>query len=208
MDHKYWNEYYKKNKAPIEPSNFAVEVFKYLEEGKELLELGCGNGRDSLHFAKKHIRVTAMDQSESAINILQENNKNKKNIKFIIDDFVNSKIYYNENYEYIYSRFTLHSITKEEQDILFDKVYMALNNKGKFFIEVRSINDEIYGKGEKVGDDEYIYNSHYRRFLKIEDLVDDLKRGGFNIIFANESDSYAVYKDERPYVIRIIAQKK
>lgn len=68
-------------------------------------------------------------------------------------------------------------------------------------------NLNLLYEGEKVGDDEYIYNSHYRRFLKIEDLVDDLKRGGFNIIFANESDSYAVYKDERPYVIRIIAQK-
>ena len=42
-----------------------------MEAGKELIELGCGNGRDSLFFAKNGINVTGIDASETAIDELR-----------------------------------------------------------------------------------------------------------------------------------------
>ena len=47
---------------------------KYIEIGGNLVELGCGNGRDSLYFAKHGVHVTGIDASEVAINELQKKN--------------------------------------------------------------------------------------------------------------------------------------
>ena len=67
----YWNDYYAKNVALQTPSPFAKFVYSnYLNAGKDLLELGCGNGRDSLYFVSKGINVTAIDASDVAINAL------------------------------------------------------------------------------------------------------------------------------------------
>lgn len=54
-----------------EPRNFALsgynEYMKKKNHVKQLLELGCGQGRDTLFFASKDIDVTAMDYSSVAI---------------------------------------------------------------------------------------------------------------------------------------------
>ena len=76
MDYKYWNEYYKKNIAPNEPSKFAKDILKYLDSGKKLIELGCGNGRDAMFLANNNISVVAIDQSESSINNLKQSVSN------------------------------------------------------------------------------------------------------------------------------------
>ncbi|WP_052356821.1 class I SAM-dependent methyltransferase [[Clostridium] dakarense] len=206
MDYQYWNNYYNKKIAPIEPSKFAEYVLKYLEEGKKLIELGCGNGRDSLLFSKHGINVTAIDQSDKSINNLKENNSMDK-IEFIADDFIKTKLLEKRTFDYVYSRFTMHSISEEEENILLQRVYETLKRDGLFLIEVRSTKDDIYGLGEKVGRNTYIYNEHCRRFIVIEELVDKLKSIGFNIVLADEADNYAIYKDQNPIVIRVIAKK-
>lgn len=52
-DREYWNSVYKKNFIDIKPSDFARSVINdmLLRDGG-VLELGCGNGRDSLFFYK------------------------------------------------------------------------------------------------------------------------------------------------------------
>lgn len=69
---KYWNEYYASNNNLLStPSLFAREIFsKYMEKGKNVIELGCGNGRDSLYFARNGLYVTGIDSSQVAISQL------------------------------------------------------------------------------------------------------------------------------------------
>ena len=40
--------------------------------GGAVLELGCGNGRDSLFFLQNGLRVTGVDASDNAIRQLQK----------------------------------------------------------------------------------------------------------------------------------------
>ncbi len=206
MDNKYWNDFYNKDMAPKEASKFANDIIEFLETDKSLVELGCGNGRDAKFFSKYNINITAIDQSEAVILKLNDSNK-QDNLKFICDDFVNSNLLDQNKFDYAYSRFTIHSITEEEEIILVKRVYNSLKSGGMFFIEVRSVKDELYGLGKNVGRNAYIYNEHYRRFIIIDELVQTLKKEGFKIISAKESNNWAIYKDLNPVVIRIIAKK-
>ena len=47
-----------------------------VQKGKSILELGCGNGRDSFYFAKNGLNVTAIDASNAVIEKLQNRNIN------------------------------------------------------------------------------------------------------------------------------------
>lgn len=206
MDYKYWNEYYKKKVAPSEPSKFAEDILKYLESGKKLIELGCGNGRDAIFLSNNKINVTAIDQSESSINNLKSN-ASSDYINFVADDFIETKLLEAESFDYVYSRFTLHSISEEQENKLINRVYKALKKDGLLLIEVRSVKDEIFGLGEKIARNTYIYNNHCRRFVVLEELVEKLKTIGFEIDFVDEDNNYAIYKELNPIVIRIIARK-
>ena len=46
----YLNEYYAKDRSQKLPSDFAKFVLEYMQKGKQLIDLGCGNGRDSIFF--------------------------------------------------------------------------------------------------------------------------------------------------------------
>ncbi|MDF2859332.1 MAG: Methylase involved in ubiquinone/menaquinone biosynthesis [Neobacillus sp.] len=204
MDKNYWIEYYKKNLAPHEPSQFALDMRERLEKGKSLFELGCGNGRDSIFFGKNGLNVTAIDQAQNAI---EELNQKYEYIEFLVDDFVESLLYKQREFDYVYSRFTLHAITKSEQNKVFNNAYHCLKNDGQLLIEVRSTKDLIYGLGQKVGEHEYIYENHYRRFVDKAELEEELTTTGFKIIMSEEDKGFAPIRDQDPILLRIVAQK-
>ena len=49
-DKEYWVKYYKVNSKPAEASSFAEFILPKLDVNKNLIELGCGNDRDSIFF--------------------------------------------------------------------------------------------------------------------------------------------------------------
>ncbi|MGG0814201.1 class I SAM-dependent methyltransferase [Paenibacillus alvei] len=206
MDYSYWDNYYSKTIATTEPTKFATDILPILKKGKTLVELGCGNGRDSLFFAENDLQVIAIDQSHNAILNLRSS-CTYSNIEFRVDDFIHSDVLKPNSFDYIYSRFTLHSITEEEEAVLLHNVYQSMKKDGQLFIEARSVKDEIFGLGEEVGRNAYFYNEHYRRFIVMEELVQKLQAIGFTIHHMVEGNNYAIYKNENPVVVRIIAQK-
>jgi tRNA G46 methylase TrmB len=62
----FWDRLYQRDNSFFgeEPSNFALSCYnKYMEKNnlRKMLELGCGQGRDTLFFASKGIEITALD---------------------------------------------------------------------------------------------------------------------------------------------------
>ncbi len=201
----YWNQYYKNGVCTQEPSPFARYVATLVEPGKRMVELGCGNGRDAVFFAAQGLHITALDMSQEAIAQLQS--RNISNTEFLCGDFVNSSVHQAESYDYAYSRFTIHSINRNQEQVLLNNLFRGLRIGGKLFIEVRGVNDPLFGKGKQVERNAFFYDNHYRRFIVLDELAEALERRGFRVEYAQERTGFAPYGNDDPPVIRIVAAK-
>ena len=204
----HWKDYYKSNIAPQNPSSFAEYVYKDMNNAnlKSILEIGCGNGRDTFYFSNNNLAVTAIDYSKEAIESCKEND-NLNKISFYsgkIDDISELS---SSKYDCIYSRFVLHAMPLKEEKIVINKSFQMLNDGGKFYVECRSTGDPLFRKGEVISSNERS-EGHYRRFIDFNELKSRLIDAGFEIEESLESNGLAIYKDDDPVVIRIIAKKK
>lgn len=208
-DQSYWNRYYEKKDAKLlKPSNFAVAVANNICSGKQLLELGCGNGRDSLFFANKGLYVTGVDASDAAIQALCHQVEGNDHAMFICDDFVKCRAVFQRQYDYIYSRFTLHAITDEQESELLSNIKEAMFSESLLFIEARTIHDDIYGKGEKVEENAFIYDGHFRRFIDPEVLKRKMEKMGYRVISIEENRGFSPTQDSDPVLLRVTASLK
>ena len=200
----YWETYYRANPHPFNPSPFALAMAKYLEQPGDLIELGCGNGRDAV-FLNRQLdgRVIAIDQCLEEMERLNTAHGNT-GLVFVGADF--------STYEpatpprYIYSRWTMHAIDEEAEKRTLDMVARNLLPGGRFFVEARGIGDNLYGKGEQVGEHAF-FTDHYRRFMDRQRFMARLEARGLEIIHSEASHGLAVYKDDDPLIVRLIATR-
>jgi bifunctional enzyme CysN/CysC len=202
---QYWSEYYKKKVTVNSPSPFAEYCMSKFSKGNRLLEIGCGNGRDSRYFAKNNINVVALDKSEGAIDICNQDNKFEI-LKYVCCETSDVQKHYKGKYNYIYSRFSLHAMTEVEELNTLASTFDLLENNGYLCIECRSINDLQALKGQVLSPTERI-DGHYRRFVDLILLEKNLKNIGYTLTESIESNGLAVFGDEDPVVIRVIAKK-
>jgi 2-polyprenyl-3-methyl-5-hydroxy-6-metoxy-1,4-benzoquinol methylase len=67
----YWDLFYNNNK-PLLPSQFATFIAnEYLGIKSTVIDVGCGNGRDSLFFMNLGFKVIGIDASKKAIESIQ-----------------------------------------------------------------------------------------------------------------------------------------
>ena len=195
MDKKYWENIYNKQDAvPSEPSAFALFIVNMLVDQKEhnihsIVDLGCGNGRDSYYLAK-YSTVVGID--------LATKPDDKTNVTFLqqsMDDIEGQ-------HDLMYMRFSLHSIPEEVEEKVLNH---AMKNCKYVAIEARSTSDKLSGgKGENSVETSYA-SKHYRRYIDKEIIVSKLKDRGFNILHVSESDTYAKYKGTSPTCVRVVA---
>ena len=186
-DNLYWDSFYKKKIITTDPSNFCTTILDFFKDHKNLniLDAGCGNGRDSYALATKHNVV--------GIDICNNKNKDIDNCKFEIADFCN---YNKTNFNLVYSRFTFHSITNEKHN----EFLKSINKHCYLCIEARSDKDK----------DSYRFfgNEHYRNFINLDYLKTILKKNNFKILLLEEKNDVAIYKNENPICIRVICIKE
>lgn len=204
-DDLYWNKFYMSGSGENKPSLFAEYVSGYLLEGGKIVDIGCGNGRDSIYFAEKGMDVYAVDISEAATGNLSERYGEK--IHVLNENFVRMLGRYRDEFDFLYSRFTIHAITEEDQKRLLENAYRALKQEGYLFIEVRCKLDEIYGKGELIDKDTYFYNGHRRRSVDKAEIEKMLVENRFTIEYSKQDRNFAPYKGDNPIILRIIARK-
>jgi SAM-dependent methyltransferase len=220
MDKEYWDKFYSVHSSDVaikDASTFAVfcqsKFFK--NDQKSIVELGCGNARDAYYMAEQGHDVLAVDQS---ISDSVRENKVHNRLQFLEDDFIQPSyhrddIVTNEYHpdllpvDVFYSRFTIHSITSEEQDKLLRKVFQCLRSGGLFCIEVRTTKDPKFGIGKHISDTTYFNDGHTRRFIDSQEFLNEVLSLDFKLKYFNEQDNLSVYKDDNPVLLRIILEK-
>ena len=196
----YWDHYYQKKKSIFTNSDFSKFVNTYLTENSSIIDLGCGDGRDSIFFSKNKIYTEGFDISAKAI---QANKKyENKFLKFSVIDIDNIKEL-NKTYDFAYCRFLFHAINEDLENILL--FWLSNNITKKIFIETRIL-------------DEHLLNSnydHYRRNFSQQDFIDKLKKYNFEITFLKASREFSKYKstynvsdlNHDPLLLRVVLSK-
>ena len=195
----YWDEYYIKGNAPSFPSPFAKHVANKLNTQQNILEIGCGNGRDSKFFSSKGHHVTGLDRSGTAIELCK-NLYSDESIEFFFGTITNIAKTHKKKYDLIYSRFVIHTMSLKEEIEMLTTSYKLLNKDAQFFIECRSINDPLSRIGEILSHTERV-EGHYRRFIILEEFKLRLVEAGFEVTETIESNGLARLGEENPVVI-------
>jgi SAM-dependent methyltransferase len=174
-------------KEPSESAQKAAEMFK--REGKnKILELGGGQGRDTLFFAANGFQVTTLDYSESAIQAITEKAQAVGLSQSIVarqHDVRNSLPFEAETFEACYSHMLYcMALTTSELEFLFDEVWRVLRPKGINFYTVRHTKDPHFGTGIHRGEDMYEVGGFIVHFFSRE-KVEHLAKG-YEIVSIDE----------------------
>lgn len=206
---QYWDAYYKKRKAPINPSSFALFCNEnYLNNHCHILEFGCGNARDSFYFAKTH-RVTAIDESKVAVEVSRTRamQEGVLSLDFHHGEFGTVIPGLPNEVDAVYGRFVIHAMPEHVEQRVLREAWQLLRNGGKLFLEFRTNRDPLMAQGTHLSETERI-TDHYRRFIDFDEFCKKISFFGFSLDFAIEKNGLAVQGSDDPVVGRVIATKR
>ncbi len=112
-----------------DPSDIVVDLAGMLTAGSSVLDLGAGQGRNSLYLASKGFDATAVDMEDSEIAILQRKNKEaKKKVKILQADI--RKFVPEKQYDAVISNTVLHFFTLPEIEKAIHVMKQATTKNG------------------------------------------------------------------------------
>ena len=162
-----------------EPSTAAVKSLKFFE-GKNIVELGAGLGRDTIFFGKNSIHVVALDYSNNAIDIIK-----KKARKLNLSNFIKPKFFdvrkklpfKNNSIDGCFSHMLYcMAISNFELKQLNEEIFRILKPGGVNIYTVRHTEDGDYKNGIHIGEDLYENDGFIVNFFS-KDKVNELSKG-------------------------------
>ncbi len=139
------------------PSELAVRALNTLRENKAgiLLELGCGQGRDTWFFAHNGLEVTALDYSEAGICQMRARAKDQgAKITLNVHDARDPLPFPDGSFDAVYSHmfFTM-EFTDDQISMMLAECRRVLRPGGLNIYSVRNDHDPHYGKFTPKGKD-------------------------------------------------------
>jgi SAM-dependent methyltransferase len=187
------------------PSTLAVLAAPKLPKNAEILELGCGTGRDAELFAKSGHKVTATDLSD----VIIEKNKKRfagSGIEFMTLDMQNSFPYPDSSFDVVYANLAIHYYNHAKTQVLVSEVARVLKPKGLFIFGCKSTNDFHYGNGKEVEKDVFVSDKGHVRHLFSTEYTKELLAEHFQIELIQEVEE--IYSGEKSVMIQCIASKR
>jgi len=168
---------------PSDPGRFALDWFAQVS-AREILELGAGQGRDTLAFLAAGYTVTALDYAEDALRSLRETAARQGIANWlttIAHDVRRPLPLADESIDAVYSHMLFNmALSTSELAALGREVHRVLRPGGLHIYTVRHIGDAHYGSGTSHGDGMYEDGGFIVHFFD-EPLVDRLA-DGFDIV--------------------------
>jgi SAM-dependent methyltransferase len=201
----YWNDFYSAAGAPEVPSAFARFLVECCAEPGFLLDLGCGNGRDSAFFAGLGWNVRGLDVSCAAI----AHCRGRATAMAVAERAIFAQGAVDDPATWagfgrmagpviVYARFLLHAIDEACEDaLLAQSAALLQQSRGVFAAEFRTPADAALPKQAQ---------PHYRRFVDPDRICAKLSDLGLAIEYRAEGQGMAVCGSEDAHVARILAR--
>jgi SAM-dependent methyltransferase len=205
----YWADFYA-NTTYTSGSTFFELVNGRADTPSTVIDIGCGDGRDSFAFAQAGRRVTGVDRSHIGIRLAAKKADElglSGSLRFAacdVGDAERLRAVLTEGRSadepvVFYARFFLHSIPEDVQRTLLGVIDECARPGDYLACEFRTDADEANSK---------VHGDHYRRFQNGKafgrDLVDTY---GFALLLEQEGNGFSPYKGEDPQLYRVIARR-
>lgn len=167
----------------------AVDIFK--QEGvTKVLELGCGQGRDTLYFARNGFKVCALDYNKQGLKAINEKAQELGLSNLIvtkIHDVRNPLKFADEAFDACFSHMLFcMALTTAQLQFLSEEIRHVLRKDGISVYTVRHTGDAHYKTGIHRGEDMYEVGGFIVHFFSREKV--ELLAKGYEIISIDEFD--------------------
>ncbi|MBS3650427.1 class I SAM-dependent methyltransferase [Pseudaminobacter sp. 19-2017] len=206
----YWNGYYasqSRERRPV-PSQFAVFVQGELASPHLIVDVGCGNGRDTIFFSSYGNAALGVDGSSAAVEYGQAladrlgmparfasiDVNDKNTLVRTIEEAKNGDLPL-----LIYARFFIHAIDDAAQAAFLDTCAQVCKDGDRLAFEFRTVRDKSLEK---------VTESHYRRFVEPSAFLAEMGLRGFSAEYFVEGFGFAKYKSDDAYVARFMCTKR
>jgi SAM-dependent methyltransferase len=192
--------------APSEPARHALELFQ--REGvRNVLELGGGQGRDTIFFAQSGLQVTVLEYAESGVKEIARKAAAldlSKTITALRRDVRNPLPFADTSFDACYSHMLYcMALTTAELEHLSREVWRVLKPGGINIYTVRHTGDPQYGTGIDKGDDIFEGNGGFAVHFFTREKVAQLTQG-FDILSIEEFEEGALPRK----LFRVTVRKK
>jgi hypothetical protein len=178
-----------------------------------VIDVGCGDGRDSFAFGAAGRSVTGLDRSHVAVAYAERHARElglgdrvrfrsvdvsdterlSDLVREVVDSSPDAPVLY-------YLRFFLHSIPEEVQDALLGVIESLARPGDMFAAEFRTDQDQAR---------KHVHRKHYRRYQNGAAFGAALReQRGFDVLYEQESTGLSPYREEDPMLYRVIARRR
>lgn len=148
-------------------------LLQTFEKNSNILEIGCGSGRDASFMVKNSFDVIAIDGSK---NMIEEAKKIHPELsEKLLHKTLANDLDFDKTFDGIYSIATLMHLSKNDLDKTISKIYNLSKQNGKILMSVSLFRDDI---------DENGFDDKGRFFLVLsfENWINLLENVGFKIL--------------------------
>lgn len=130
----YYNKYaniYFESTVELNMKEISDKFINYLPESAEILDLGCGSGRDSLYFIENGFDVTAVDGSEELCELASIHiGQDVLNMQF-------SELDFQEVFDGVWACASLLHITSTELEDVLNRIVKSLKPGGVLYMSFK-----------------------------------------------------------------------
>ncbi len=187
-----------------ERSPFAQWVLPQLSDGRPFLDIGCGNGRDTLWFAEQGVDAIGLDYSKGALPRCRTEAEKRGlpttftllNFNDLRDTLVKGALLARETTapRTIYGRFLLHSLEPDARRNFWQFADMMLRGRGDAFFEFRT------GRSRRRRRDR---PPHYSNALRAETVFHEIEQAGGRVVESHTGKGFSPYLGEDPRLCRV-----
>ncbi len=164
-----------------------MDIFK--GEGiTKILELGCGQGRDTIYFAQNDLRVYALDYSQKGLDAISQKARELGLSQFIATqkhDIRNPLPFEDDFFDACFSHMLFcMALTTAELQFLSNEIRRVIKPRGLNIYTVRHTGDAHYKQGIHRGEDMYEGGGFIVHFFNREKV--ELLAKGYEIVNVNE----------------------